>query len=118
MGPAAVSSCPTDGTTACIQLRADAVGYAVNQLFVTANASMNVTNQFRIGLYPFIQDLYAYFALTSSINGSSTNPSTINYAAANLASQLDTNTNAKPRLRRYAYRHGVDNIEWPDQDRR
>jgi Flp pilus assembly protein TadG len=89
----AVSSCPTDGTSACIQLRADAVGYAVNQLFITANASMKVTNQFRIGLYPFIQDLYEYFKLTSSINGSSTNTSTINYAAANLASQLDTNTN-------------------------
>ena len=89
----AVSSCPTDGTTACIQLRADAVGYAVNQLFITANASMKVTNQFRIGLYPFVQYLYEYFKLTSSINGSSTNTSTINYAAANLASQLDTNTN-------------------------
>ena len=90
----AVTSCPTDGTSACIQLRADAVGYAVTQLLITANASAKVTNQFRIGLYPFIQDLYEYFRLTSSINGSSTNPSTINYAAANLASQLDTNTNA------------------------
>jgi Flp pilus assembly protein TadG len=90
----AVSSCSTDGTSACIQLRADAVGYAVNQLFITANATEKVANQFRIGLYPFIQDLYAYFALTSSINGSPTNPSTINYAAANLASQLDTNTNS------------------------
>ncbi len=90
----AVTSCPTDGTDACIQLRADAVGYAVNQLFVTANNSEKVTNQFRIGLYPFIQNLYAYFALTSSINGSPTNSSTINYAAANLASQLDTNTNS------------------------
>jgi Flp pilus assembly protein TadG len=90
----AVSSCPTDGTDACIQLRADAVGYAVTQLFITANATEKVTNQFRIGLYPFIEYLYAYFALTSSINGSSTNPSTINYAAANLASQLDTNTNS------------------------
>ena len=89
-----VSSCPTDGTDACIQLRADAVGYAVNQLFNTANATAKVANQFRIGLYPFIQYLYAYFALTSSINGSSTNSSTINYAAANLASQLDTNTNS------------------------
>jgi Flp pilus assembly protein TadG len=88
-----VSSCPTDGTDACIQLRADAVGYAITQLFITANATENVINQFRIGLYPFIQDLYAYFALTSSINGSPTNSSTINYAAANLASQLDTNTN-------------------------
>jgi Flp pilus assembly protein TadG len=89
-----VSSCPTDGTDACIQLRADAVGYAVNQLFITANATEKVAHQFRIGLYPFIQSLYAYFPLTSSINGSSTNSSTINYAAANLASQLDTNTNA------------------------
>jgi Flp pilus assembly protein TadG len=89
-----VSSCSTDGTDACIQLRADAVGYAVTQLFVTANATEKVANQFRIGLYPFIQSLYAYFALTSSINGSPTNSSTINYAAANLASQLDTNTNS------------------------
>jgi Flp pilus assembly protein TadG len=91
---ASVASCPTDGTDACIQLRADAVGYAVNQLFVTANATRKVTNQFRIGLYPFIQNLYAYFPLTSSINGSATNSSTINYAAANLASQLDTNLNS------------------------
>jgi Flp pilus assembly protein TadG len=89
-----VASCPTDGTDSCIQLRADAVGSAVNQLFVTANSSAKIPNQFRIGLYPFIQYLYPYFALTGAINGSSTNPSTINYAAANLASQLDTNTNA------------------------
>jgi hypothetical protein len=89
-----VSSCSTDGTDSCIQLRADAVGYAVTQLFVTANATQTVTNQFRIGLYPFIRYLYAYFALTSSINGSPTNSSTINYAAANLASQLDTNVNS------------------------
>jgi Flp pilus assembly protein TadG len=89
-----VSSCATDGTDACIQLRADAVGYAVSQLFITANATEKVSNQFRIGLYPFIQSLYAYFPLTSSINGSATNSSTINYAAANLASQLDTNTNS------------------------
>jgi Flp pilus assembly protein TadG len=88
-----VSSCNTDGTDACIQLRADAVGYAVNQLFVTANASAKVPNQFRIGLYPFIRYLYSYFPLTSSINGSPTNSSTINYAAANLATLLDTNIN-------------------------
>jgi Flp pilus assembly protein TadG len=88
-----VSSCDTDGTNACIQLRADAVGYAVNQLFITANASMKVSNQFRIGLYPFIRFLYSYFPLTSAINGSATNPSTINYAAANLATLLDTNAN-------------------------
>ena len=90
----AVSSCPTDGTDNCIQLRLDAVGYAVNQLFVTANASMKVNNQFRIGLYPFIQKLSTYFALTSSINGSTTTSGTINYAAANLATLLDTNMDA------------------------
>ena len=87
-----VANCPTAGTDACIQLRLDAVGYAVNQLFITANNSMKVANQFRIGLYPFIQFLYSsYFPLTSSINGSATSPGTINYAAANLASLLDTN---------------------------
>jgi hypothetical protein len=96
-----VSSCPTTGTDACIQLRLDAVGFALNAtqaangasgLFETANLQEKVTNQFRIGLYPFIQYLNAnYFPLTSSINGSPTNTSTINYAAVNLATQLDTN---------------------------
>jgi Flp pilus assembly protein TadG len=94
-GMPAVSSCPTDGTDACIQLRLDAVGYAVNQLFVTANNTEKIANQFRIGLYPFITQLYStYFPLTSSINGSPTNSSTINYAAANLATLLDTNMNS------------------------
>ena len=87
----AVSSCDTDGTDACIQLRLDAVGYAMSQLFITANAETKVPQQFRIGLYPFIQKLWTYFALTSSINGSKTNSTTINYAAANLATLLDTN---------------------------
>jgi hypothetical protein len=92
---ATVANCPTAGTDSCIQLRLDAVGYAVNQLFITANASMKVPNQFRIGLYPFIQFLYStYFPLTSSINGSSTSSGTINYAAANLATLLDTNMDA------------------------
>src|SRR4051794_13432884 len=87
-----VSNCPTAGTDSCIQLRLDAVGYAVNQLFATANTSMKVPNQFRIGLYPFIQYLHStYFPLTSNINGSPSNSGTINYAAANLASLHDTN---------------------------
>jgi Flp pilus assembly protein TadG len=96
-----VANCPTAGTDACIQLRLDAVGFALNAtqaangvsgLFEKANNSMKVANQFRIGLYPFIRYLDAgYFPLTSSINGSATNSSTINYAAANLASLLDTN---------------------------
>jgi len=95
----AVTSCPTAGAANCIQLRADAVGMALNAtqaangvsgLFETANNREKVANQYRIGLYPFIRYLYPYFGLTSSINGSPTNPSTINYAAANLATLLDT----------------------------
>jgi Flp pilus assembly protein TadG len=88
---AAATSCPTDGTDACIQLRLDAVGYAVKQLLITANAREIIANQFRIGLYPFIRYLDAnYFPLTSSIG--SADP--INDAAASLASELDTNMNA------------------------
>jgi hypothetical protein len=94
-GLPAVAACPTDGTDDCIQLRLDAVGYAVNELFKSANSSTKVANQFRIGLYPFITDIDANYApLTSSINGSSSTPGTINYAAAQLATQLDTNMNA------------------------
>ena len=45
-----VTSCPTPGTTSCIQLRADAVGYAVTTLLSTANAAEQVTNQYQVGL--------------------------------------------------------------------
>jgi hypothetical protein len=77
-GLSAASSCPTDGTDDCIQLRFDAVGNAVNDLFKTANSSMRVANQFRIGLYPFITDIDRNYApLTSSINGSSSTPGTL-----------------------------------------
>jgi Flp pilus assembly protein TadG len=87
-----VSSCSTAGTDACIQLRLDAVGYAVNQLLTTANSKEIITNQFRIGIYPFILDINPNYApLTSSINGSPSTSGTINYAAANLATELDTN---------------------------
>jgi Flp pilus assembly protein TadG len=89
-----VSSCQTAGTTGCIQLRADAVGYAVNALLATAAATEQVTNQFRVGLYPFIEYLYSYFPLTTSLTGSATTPGTINYAAAQLATLLDTGVNA------------------------
>ena len=89
----AATSCPTAGTDACIQLRLDAVGYAVTQLISLAQyteAKTNVTDQFRIGLYPFIEKLYPYLPLTSSISTSSP----INTAAANLATLLDTNMNS------------------------
>jgi Flp pilus assembly protein TadG len=93
----AVSSCATDGTDSCIQLRLDAVGVAVNGLLASANDPkyLIMPNQFRVGLYPYIKSLYSsYFPLTSSTNGNPNTPGTINYAAANLASLLDTNTNA------------------------
>jgi Flp pilus assembly protein TadG len=88
-GLAAVSSCTDPGLDACIQLRADAVGFAVSELLKTAKTATKVDKQFRIGLYPFIQDLYAYSALTDAIDGA-----TITNAAKNLATQLDTNMNS------------------------
>ena len=86
---ATVSSCDKAGTDACIQLRADAVGFAVSELLKTAKTATKVDKQFRIGLYPFIQKLYAYSPLTDAIDGA-----TIKDAAKNLATQLDTNTNS------------------------
>jgi Flp pilus assembly protein TadG len=83
-----VTSCSTAGTTSCIQLRADAVGYAVTQLLTTANSSELVTNQFQVGLYPFIQNLYTYSAMTTNLTGA------ISTAAQNLASLLDTGVNS------------------------
>jgi hypothetical protein len=91
-GNTPVTSCSTAGSTACIQLRADAVGYAVTQLLSTAASSEHVTNQFQVGLFPFIQYLYSYFPLTTNLTG--TGAGTINYAATQLASLLDTGVNA------------------------
>ena len=101
-----VSSCPTAGTDNCIQLRLDAVGVALNAtktangvdgLFATALDPVNqkVPNQYRIGLYPFIRFMNTnYSPLTSNFNASPNSPGTINFAAANLAALLDTNTDA------------------------
>jgi len=92
-----VTTCSTAGTTSCIQLRADAVGYAVNELLATAAASeqaAGITNQYEVGLYPFIVNLYSYFKLTSDLSGSATTSGTINYAAAQLATLLDTGVNS------------------------
>jgi Flp pilus assembly protein TadG len=87
-----VSSCQTAGTTSCIQLRADAVGYAVSTLLKTAAGSEQVTNQFQVGLFPFIQYLYSYFPMTSNLTG--TGSGTISYAASQLATLLDTGVNS------------------------
>ena len=60
----AVSSCPTDGTDSCIELRARR-GRLRREPVVRYREwpPPKVTNQFRIGLYPFIQKLYSYFPL-------------------------------------------------------
>ena len=95
-----VSSCPTAGTTSCIQLRLDAVGYAVNALLTTANnteKNTGTSNEFRVGLYPFIQTL-CYSAVSSSNScsvGLTTNlTGTITNFAAQLAILLDTGQNS------------------------
>jgi Flp pilus assembly protein TadG len=92
-----VSSCPTDGTTSCIQLRADVIGVGLNQLFLDAAQVENqtgISNQIQIGLFPFIQNLCwsssnssnsCSVGLTSSLTGS-----TITNFASDLANLLDT----------------------------
>jgi len=90
-----VSSCPTSGTSSCIQLRLDAVGYAVSQLLVQANyweTQTGISNQYRIGLYPFIEDSYAYFPLTTNITA--TGSGSLSNAASQLATLLDTGQNS------------------------
>jgi Flp pilus assembly protein TadG len=96
-----VSTCSTAGTTSCIQLRADAVGYAVTALLTQASTTEtddNVSNQFQVGLFPFIQNLCTSSAsssnscsvgLTTSLTGS-----TITDFAEQLANQLDTGANS------------------------
>jgi Flp pilus assembly protein TadG len=89
-GLTAVTSCPTAGSDNCIQLRLDAVGMAVSQLLALANSKQVITNQFRVGLYPFIEHADTNYApLTTNFNGA-----TMTSAASNLAAELDTNTNS------------------------
>jgi hypothetical protein len=74
----------------CIQLRLDAVGMAVNQLLQLANSKQVISNQFRVGLYPFIEDADTTYApLTNSFTGGA-----MTTAANNLAQELDTNMNS------------------------
>ncbi len=97
-----VSSCPNPGTTSCIQLQADAVGYGVNALLAQAvktEAYTGISNQFQIGLFPFIRWL-----CTSSANSSNScsvglttsigSGSTLATFASTLANLLDTGQNA------------------------
>jgi Flp pilus assembly protein TadG len=96
-----VTTCATAGTTSCIQLRADAVGYAVTALLAqasTTETNTGISNEFQVGLFPFIQNLCTASAgssnscsvgLTTSVTGA-----TITNFAQQLANLLDTGANA------------------------
>lgn len=96
-----VTFCPSAGTSACIQLRLDAVGYAVTNLLQTAWNMEQVPNQFRVGLFPFIVNLptanpstscpnFPPCPLTTTLNGSANSAGTINWAAQQIPTVLDT----------------------------
>ena len=91
-----VSSCPNPGTTSCIQLRADAVGYAVTALLQQAQSTetyTGISNQFSVGLYPFIVNLCTSAAGSSNAcsvgQTTSLTGSTITTFAQDLAGLLD-----------------------------
>lgn len=89
-----VTYCKTDGTSACIQLRTDAVSSAIVSFLQTANSSAKVSNQYRAGLYPFIAYMWNYFPLTTNIGASANTPGTLAAAATTLSSLSDTGANA------------------------
>jgi Flp pilus assembly protein TadG len=74
--------CPQPGMAGCIQLRLDAVAFAVQQLLQTAQQTQVISNQFSVGLYPFITHMLAYQSVTTSL-------STVSSMAANIPSLLD-----------------------------
>jgi Flp pilus assembly protein TadG len=84
---APVSYCPQPGQSNCIQLRLDAVAYAVQQLIATATTTQTLTNQFSIGLYPFVRWMQSYQPLTTSL-------STVSTAAAGLTALIDNGNGA------------------------
>jgi hypothetical protein len=63
-------------------LRLDAVAYAVQQLLSYAQQNEKLSNQFGVGLYPFIRYMETYQALT-------TNLTTVSTTAASLTSLID-----------------------------
>jgi len=82
-----VSFCPQPGQANCIQLRIDAVAYAVQQLMTTATSTQSLPNQFGVGLYPFIRWMEVYQAL-------STNLAAVSAAAAGLTGLIDNGAGA------------------------
>ena len=84
-GGAPVNFCAAPGQPNCIQLRLDAVIYAIQQLLSTiqlTEAKNAIPNQFGVGLYPFIAYLRPHQPLTTNMN-------LVSSAAATLPSLLD-----------------------------
>eukprot|EP01037_Dinobryon_pediforme_P012730 gene12730-12826_t len=80
-----------------IQLRADAVGNAACVLFQSAQQTATLTNQFGIGVYPFITTLGTFFPLSTNmsagmnaISGGTSGTCTTNQASTVIGSLLDT----------------------------
>jgi hypothetical protein len=86
---AAVSYCPQPYATNCIQLRVDAVAYAVQQLLQFANQTATLTSQYSVGLYPFIAHMQAYTPITTDLGA-------VSSAATNLTSLLDNGNGSGP----------------------
>ena len=66
-----------------IALRADSVGSAVQALLSTAAATETITNQYRVGLYPFISQMGTLYAISNNLTAAQT-------AAGTLGNLLDT----------------------------
>jgi Flp pilus assembly protein TadG len=77
-----VSFCPQPGTSTCIQLRLDAVAYAVQQLLATAQQTETIPNQYRVGLYPFIAYMQQYQPISANL-------ALVTTAAGNLTTLID-----------------------------
>jgi Flp pilus assembly protein TadG len=81
-----VAMCPQPGQSNCIQLRLDAVAYAVQQLALTASqiqTAENKTDLFGFGIYPFAAQLATFQTLTY-------NAATVAANAPNLTGLIDS----------------------------
>jgi Flp pilus assembly protein TadG len=81
-----VAFCPQPGMSNCIQLRLDAVAYAVQQLALTAQkieSAQHRTDLFGFGVYPFAAQLATYQPVTSNV-------SSVVTMAPNLTSLVDS----------------------------
>jgi len=72
-----------------IVLRAAAVGTAVQDLLTTAQKTMTITNQYQVGLYPFINQMGTLFAISSNLTNAQT-------CAGFLGAFLDTGQSPPP----------------------